>query len=191
MKIKEKILYSRIKNKDRQAFVKAYDLYVDQIYRFIYFKVGNKEEAEDLSSAVFLKIWSYLQENNIIDSKTLRPLLYKIARNIIIDHYRKINQRENVSLDKTMEQGGLIDVKQDIAQRAEVMSDLMVIETKLPELKEEYREVIIMRYINELSIKEIAEILDKSKGNVRVLIYRALSTLKELMNQDENKNNFG
>jgi len=191
MKIEEKILYSRIKNKDRQAFVKAYDLYVDQIYRFIYFKVGNKEEAEDLSSAVFLKIWSYLQENNIIDSKTLRPLLYKIARNIIIDHYRKINQRENVSLDKTMEQGGLIDVKQDIAQRAEVMSDLMVIETKLPELKEEYREVIIMRYINELSIKEIAEILDKSKGNVRVLIYRALSTLKELMNQDENKNNFG
>ena len=191
MKIKEKILYSRIKNKDRQAFVKVYDLYVDQIYRFIYFKVGNKEEAEDLSSAVFLKIWSYLQENNIIDSKTLRPLLYKIARNIIIDHYRKINQRENVSLDKTMEQGGLIDVKQDIAQRAEVMSDLMVIETKLPELKEEYREVIIMRYINELSIKEIAEILDKSKGNVRVLIYRALSTLKELMNQDENKNNFG
>jgi len=191
MKIKEKILYSRIKNKDRQAFVKAYDLYVDQIYRFIYFKVGNKEEAEDLSSAVFLKIWSYLQENNIIDSKTLRSLLYKIARNIIIDHYRKINQRENVSLDKTMEQGGLIDVKQDIAQRAEVMSDLMVIETKLPELKEEYREVIIMRYINELSIKEIAEILDKSKGNVRVLIYRALSTLKELMNQDENKNNFG
>ncbi|NCO80050.1 sigma-70 family RNA polymerase sigma factor, partial [Candidatus Falkowbacteria bacterium] len=158
MKIEEKILYSRIKNKDRQAFVKAYDLYVDQIYRFIYFKVGNKEEAEDLSSAVFLKIWSYLQENNIIDSKTLRPLLYKIARNIIIDHYRKINQRENVSLDKTMEQGGLIDVKQDIAQRAEVMSDLMVIETKLPELKEEYREVIIMRYINELSIKEIAEI---------------------------------
>jgi len=191
MKIKEKILYSRIKNKDRQAFVKAYDLYVDQIYRFIYFKVGNKEEAEDLSSAVFLKIWSYLQENNIIDSKTLRSLLYKIARNIIIDHYRKINQSENVSLDKTMEQGGLIDVKQDIAQRAEVMSDLMVIETKLPELKEEYREVIIMRYINELSIKEIAEILDKSKGNVRVLIYRALSTLKELMNQDENKNNFG
>ena len=191
MKIEEKILYSRIKNKDRQAFVKAYDLYVDQIYRFIYFKVGNKEEAEDLSSAVFLKIWSYLQENNIIDSKTLRSLLYKIARNIIIDHYRKINQRENVSLDKTMEQGGLIDVKQDIAQRAEVMSDLMVIETKLPELKEEYREVIIMRYINELSIKEIAEILDKSKGNVRVLIYRALSTLKELMNQDENKNNFG
>jgi len=191
MKIKEKILYSRIKNKDRQAFVKAYDLYVDQIYRFIYFKVGNKEEAEDLSSAVFLKIWSYLQENNIIDSKTLRSLLYKIARNIIIDHYRKINQRENVSLDKTMEQGGLIDVKQDIAQRAEVMSDLMVIETKLPELKEEYREVIIMRYINELSIKEIAEILDKSKGNVRVLIYRALSVLRELMNQDENKNNFG
>jgi len=48
-----------------------------------------------------------------------------------------------------------------------------------------------MRYINELSIKEIAEILDKSKGNVRVLIYRALSVLRELMNQDENKNNFG
>ena len=54
----------------------------------------------------------------------------------------------------------------------------------MQEIKEEYREVIIFRFINELSIKEIAEILDKTKGNVRVLVYRALKALKELLSEE-------
>ena len=70
----------------------------------------------------------------------------------------------------------------------ELKTDLLVLETKLPELKDEYREVIILRFVNELSIKEVAEILDKSKGNTRVLIFRALKALKELLENDEKIN---
>lgn len=185
-RIEEKLLLYKIKRNDRLAFIKAYNLYVDQLYRFIYFKVGSREEAEDLCSAVFLKTWNYILGNSLKEHKTLKALLYKIARNLIIDHYRKNKDKETVSLDsdKGIE---VVDEKQNQAREIELKTDLLVLETKLPELKDEYREVIILRFVNELSIKEIAEILGKQKGNVRILIFRALKALRELLEVDKNK----
>lgn len=186
-KIEEKLLLYKIKRNDKEAFIKAYDLYIDQLYRFIYFKVGSREEAEDLCSAVFLKTWNYILEKSLKDHKTLKALFYKIARNLIIDHYRKNKDKEIVSLDGD---NGIevIDEKQSASRVMELKTDLLVLETKLPELKDEYREVIILRFVNELSIKEVAEILDKSKGNVRVLIFRALKALRELLENEEKIN---
>lgn len=186
-KIEEKLLLYRIKQSDKDAFIRAYDLYVDQLYRFIYFKVGNREEAEDLCSAMFLKTWHYILENSLKNQKTLKALFYKISRNLIIDHYRKTKGKETMSLD---DDNGvkLTDEKQSLNHDLELKADLLVLESKLPELKDEYREIIILRFINELSIKEIAEILDKSRGNIRVLIYRALKALKGLLSQDEKIN---
>ena len=186
-KIEEKLLLYRIKQSDKDAFIRAYDLYVDQLYRFIYFKVGNREEAEDLCSAMFLKTWHYILENSLKDQMTLKALFYKISRNLIIDHYRKTKGKETMSLDD--EKGiKITDEKQNLNNDIELKADLLVLESKLPELKDEYREVIILRFINELSIKEIAEVLDKSRGNVRILIYRSLNALKELLSQDEKIN---
>lgn len=186
-KFEEKLLLYKIKQNDRAAFIRAYDLYVDQLYRFIYFKVGNREEAEDLTSAMFLKAWHYILENSLKDYKTLKALFYKISRNLIIDHYRKSKRRETLSLDD--ETGIKIsDEKQDLNHDMELKADILVLETKLPELKDEYREVIILRFINELSIQEIADILDKSRGNVRILIYRSLQALKRLLSQEEKIN---
>jgi RNA polymerase sigma-70 factor, ECF subfamily len=187
-KIEEKLLLYKAKKNDKEAFIKAYNLYIDQLYRFIYFKVGNREEAEDLCSSVFLKTWNHILENSLKDHKTLKALLYKISRNLIIDHYRKNAGRETISLDDEIGTK-IIDQAQNIHNGLETKADLMVLETKLPELKDEYREVIILRFVNELSIKEIADILDKSKGNVRVLIYRSLTALRGLLNQDEKMNN--
>lgn len=186
-KIEEKLLLYRIKQSDKDAFIRAYDLYVDQLYRFIYFKVGNREEAEDLCSAMFLKTWHYILENSLKDQKTLKALFYKISRNLIIDHYRKTKGKETMSLDD--EKGiNVTDEKQNLNHDLELKADLLVLESKLPELKDEYREIIILRFINELSIKEIAEVLDKSRGNVRILIYRSLNALKELLSQDKKIN---
>jgi RNA polymerase sigma-70 factor (ECF subfamily) len=136
---------------------------------------------------VFLKTWHHILRNSLKDHKTLKALLYKISRNLIIDHYRKTKGRETVSLD---DENGIkiTDEKQSPGYNTELKADILVLETKLPELKDEYREVIILRFINELSIKEIAEVLDKSRGNVRVLIYRSLNALKELLSQDEKIN---
>ena len=180
-RIKDKILYLRLKQKDKDAFVKAYDSYIDDIYRFIYFKVGNKEDAEDITSQVFLKSWDYIQNNNLLEYKTIKPFFYRVARNIIIDHYRDKSDKENISINNEENRIDIIDEKIDLNKEVDLKNDIKNLQEAMRELKNEYREVLLLRYINELSVKEIAEILEKSKGNVRVLIYRAIKALKNIV----------
>jgi len=180
----EQVLFLRLKkHKDKQAFIEAYDLYIDQIHRFVYFKIGNKEEAEDITSMVFLKCWNYVYEGNLENYETLKPLLYKIARNTIIDHYRQNKNQLTVSLEAATE---TVDEKQDIYEQTITNIDFKsLIQEKLPLLKDEYRDVIILRFINELSVTEIAKILGKTNGNIRVLVHRALQSLQEIINNKE------
>lgn len=180
-KFKNRQSLGRLKSHDKEAFVQAYDDNVSDIYRFVYFKVGNKEEANDLTSMVFLKTWNYIQTNSLEDSKTLRALLYKIARTTVIDYYRENNGRVNASLDDEDNKIDIIDDSVDPQEKLDESADLALIKSKLPLLKEEYREVVIMRFISDLTLEEIAEISGKKKGNVRVLLHRALSALKELV----------
>jgi len=182
----EKKLYKKIRENDKDAFMKAYDLYVDEIYRFIFFKVKSKEEAEDISSSVFLKAWNYINDSKVLEEKTLRALFYKIARTTIIDHYRKSSsQTGDVSIDSTDSVFDIKDQNQNIHKSLELRNDTEKVMLKLDLLKDEYREVVLMRYINEMTIDEIARITQKSKGNVRVLTHRALKALEELINDDE------
>lgn len=183
-KFKNRQALSKLKNRDREAFVKAYDENVDDIHRFVYFKIGNKEEANDLTSVIFLKTWNHIQTNSLEDSKTLRALLYKIARNAIIDYYREANNKITASLDDEDNKIDVVDDTPDPQEKIDAEANLEMIKNKLPLLKEEYREVIIMRFINDLTIEEIADISGKKIGNIRVLIHRALGALKNLIEAD-------
>jgi len=186
-KFKEKKALEQLKNRDREAFIKVYDENVNDIHRFIYFKVGNHEEANDLTSMVFLKTWNYIQNDKLESSKTLRALLYKIARNIVIDHYREKGGKKAVSLDDEDNRIEIVDEKQDLSGDLEDKVNMELIQEKLPLLKEEYREVVIMRFINDLSLEEISDINGKSRGNNRVLIHRALNALKKLVEEARNE----
>jgi RNA polymerase sigma-70 factor (ECF subfamily) len=183
----ERRLEKGVKSKDKEAFLQAYDGYVNDIYRFIYFKIGNSEEANDITSQVFLKTWNYVQENKLKNRATLKALIYKIARNTIIDHYRSNSKAEKVNIDNNIDddQGrasiDIEDKSQDIARQAEINSDMEEVRRNLGKLKDEYKEVLILKYVNELSFKEIAAITGKSKSNTRVLAHRALKALRELM----------
>jgi RNA polymerase sigma-70 factor (ECF subfamily) len=185
--LKEKFLYIKISQRDKEAFVKAYDQYVDDIYRFVFFKVSDEEEARDITSSVFLKTWDHIQNNNLADYKTLKSLFYKVARNLVIDHYRKKSTRQNdVKIDRGAGlRDSLPDDSQDAAGRMEVKNDIELVLLKMAGLKDEYQEAITLRYINELSIGEIAGIMNKSRGSTRVLIYRAMNALRELMRQEK------
>jgi RNA polymerase sigma-70 factor, ECF subfamily len=179
--LKEQLLFAKIKKQDREAFIEAYDLYNSQIYRFIYFKIGNSDEAHDITSAVFLKAWNHIQEKSIENNDTLKSLFYKIARNTIIDEYRKNSRFTATSLDNENFPIDIQDDKKNIAKEMEAKSDLALIQEKLLQLKDECREVIVLKYIDELSITEIAKILDKSRGATRVLLHRSMKTLRELV----------
>jgi RNA polymerase sigma-70 factor (ECF subfamily) len=183
-KFKNKQALDRLRKRDREAFTKAYDENVSEIYRFIYFKVGSDEEAKDITSAVFLKTWNHIQTNTLESAKTLRALFYKIARNAIIDHYRERGKSQIISIE---EEGSKIDIpfETDEETRLDTERDIELIRSKLPLLKEEYREVLIMKFINELELEEISDITGKSKGNIRVLTHRALKALKDIMAEDE------
>lgn len=173
----------KLKTKDPEIFGHFYDLYVSRIYQFIYFKVSSREEAEDLTAETFLKIWEYIFENKKIDN--LNAFTYQVARNLVIDFYRKRSQQRLIpDSDESLEQ--LPDTKtMPVDQRVALASDVEKLEKYLRQMKDEYREVIVLKFFDELSISEIASVLGKSNGSVRVLAHRALNTLKELVERDE------
>lgn len=184
-KFNDKQALSRLKGHDKEAFIKVYDENVKEIYRFVYFKIGNQEEANDLTSMVFLKAWNHILNKTLEDAKTLRALLYKIARNAIVDYYRESGNKVTASLDNEDHKIEIIDETEDPQERLDRQANLELIKGLLPLLKEEYREVIIMRFINDLSLEEIADISGKNKGNVRVLLHRALNALRELTEKEQ------
>ncbi|MFZ4648441.1 MAG: RNA polymerase sigma factor [Patescibacteria group bacterium] len=181
----EKNNLSRLKSGDKEAFIKAYDDFADDLYRFAFFKLGSEEEAKDLVSVIFLKAWNYIQTNSLKDAKTLRALLYKIARNAIIDHYRDRGLSSEISLEDAPQALELPDDSRNQEDLLDQKADLALIQEKLMFLKDEYREIIIWRFVDDLSMDEIANITEKKKGNVRVLLHRAITALKELVNEGE------
>lgn len=176
---KDKNLKDRLKNKDQLAFEELYDRNVDDIYRFIYFKIGQKEEAGDLSSLVFLKTWEYIQKNRIERKETLRALIYKVARNVVIDYYRE-KRPDNLSLDDEKRKIDIADEEQDVLGDLSRQNDYELLLSNIMGLKNEYREVLIMRFVNELSLQEIADISGKKRINIRVMLHRAIKALKEM-----------
>jgi len=184
-KFKDKQTLSRLKNKDKEVFIKVYDDFAGDIYRFVYFKVGHVEEAKDLTSMIFLKTWNHIQNNSLTSSSTLRALLYKIARTSIVDYYRETGGKLEVSLDDDDNHLEIIDENHDLEGDMDKNADLLRIKNKLPLLKEEYREIIVLKFVNDLDIDEISEVTGKTKGNVRVLLHRSLAALKDLIKEDQ------
>lgn len=180
-KFNDKKIWHDLQENNQEVFAKVYDKNIKDIYRFIYFKVSNKEEAQDLSSTVFLKAWNYIQNNNIDHHSSIRALLYKIARNLVIDYYRQ--KKEKLSLDNEDKHIQIADVN-DILSNIDSDKQISLIIKNLYLLKEEYREIIILRFVNQLELSEIAKILKKSKGNVRVILHRALGSLRKIVKDD-------
>ncbi len=181
-KFQEKLLLLRLKKKDPEAFAQVYDLYITPIYRFIYFKVATRQDAEDLTSEVFLRIWQYITETEEA-IENLRALLYRTARNLVIDFYRQKAKRD-LPQDQEALNNVIDDRQQSLLSHIENELAMKNIERVLRKMKDEYREVIILKFVEELTVGEIAKILDKSKGSVRVLLHRALKVSRELLNQD-------
>ena len=177
-KITEKLLLYKLQVKqDPEAYAALYDTYVKQIYRFVYFKVSSHEEAEDITSDVFLKAWHYVQEKKEV--KSFSGLLYRIARNCVIDLYRLKSGKPESLMHEEFDAGDGGKWYADISTKVE--SDRVILAIK--KLKQEYQEVITFRYIDELDLSEIAEITGKSGIATRVTLHRALGKLKKLLEE--------
>lgn len=182
--LKEKFLLFRIRaKKDADAFGVIYDDYVKRIHRFIFFKVQTAEQAEDLTSETFLKAWQYLKEKKEVNN--LQALLYTIARSVVIDHYRATAaERGNLPLEtgEHLETEVADTAAEKSLRDVETSFDTTLVLERLRGLKEEYRDVVIMKFLDEMSTGEIAQILGKSRANVRVLLHRATRALTDAIN---------
>lgn len=160
-------------------FAKIYDQYVDKIYRFIVLKVNSEEVAQDLTSDVFTRGWQSFSLQKC-DIKNIQAFLYQIARNLIVDHYREKGQAQLVSVDYAPQ---IVDPSIDLEEKAMLTSDINRVKAALASLKEEYREIVVWYYLDELKVPEIAKMLNKSEEAVRVQIHRALLALREVCNK--------
>jgi len=158
----------------KHLFKESYETHADALFRFCYFKVSDREKAKDLLHDTFIRVWSQIQKDEEISN--IRALLYTIARNLIIDEYRK---KKTVSLD-TMMEGGLefsLHNEESIHNFAETQHAVALFK-KLPQ---HYSEVLHLRFVDDMSIQDIAILLHIKENVVSVRVYRALVSLRKLM----------
>lgn len=162
-----------------EQFGKIYDQYIDKIYRFVYLKVNSQETAEDITSKVFLRGWESFQKQGA-EIKNPSAFLYQIARNAVVDHYREKGRTKTVSADDTL---NLADPGIDAHEQAVLNADITVIKSAVQKLKKEHQEVIIWHYLEDMPISEIAQMVGKPEGTVRVILHRGLKSLKDIINE--------
>ena len=162
----------------KKKFGKIYDQYIGKIFRFVFLKVNSQETAEDLTSKVFLKGWEAFKGAESKEGKKIdnpQAFLYQIARNLIIDYYREKGRAQIVSTEFAPQ---IADPRTNLEETAKTNSDLAIVTQAMQSLKGDYQEIIIWHYLDDLSISEIAGILNKQEGAVRVMLHRALKDLK-------------
>lgn len=166
------------------AFGALYDHYIAQIYRFIYLRVSGREEAEDLTHEVFLSAWrnipSYKHKGFPFSS-----WLYQIARNKVIDHFR--TRKTTFPIEEVIERDLDIPALLNTEEDLDIVLDLEKIRLAMQSLTEEQQSIIIMRFVEDMAPKEIAEVLGKSEGSVRLMQHRAINNLKAILRKTKER----
>ena len=163
-------LYRQMCLGDQESARLLYERLERRLFRFLLAYAGDVETAEDLTHEVFLRLWQscdrYREEGNF------RAFLYRIARNVATDSYRHRRATER-ALDH---QRPVIDT-----ERNEAWMDVMVLHQALSRLRPAYRDVLVLRFLEQMKTEEVAEVLGKSAGAVRVLQHRALQALRKTL----------
>ncbi len=155
-------------------YLSLYEGSADSLFRHCYFRVSDRDLARDLTQEAFTRTWEYIAKGNKVDN--MKAFLFRTAGNLIIDHYRR---KKESSLD-SMAEGGFDPSGDDHKHIPELAAGKEALRAvKL--LEEDYRQVIVLRFINDLTIGEIAEIRGESENAVSVRIHRALKKLKEIL----------
>jgi len=162
-----------------EQFSRIYDQYIDKIYRFVYLKVSGQEIAEDITSKVFIKGWESFQ-NKSETIKNPGAFLYQIARNAVVDHYREKGRTKEISTEMSPETA---DPGTNAQEKAILSSDINTLKKSLQKLKKEHQDVIIWHYLDDMPIANIAQLIDKPEGTVRVMLHRGLKELRDIVQE--------
>lgn len=173
----EKLIQDAVKEGDSSAFGKLYDHYQPMIYRFVIVKVGRREEAEDITHQVFLQAWQNIRAYRH-RGHPFGSWLYRIARNQVIDYYR--SHKDDVSLEVADIEGEANHAHQPDAS---LQMDMERVMKAIRDLKPEYQDAIIFRFVEDLSIKETADAMHKTEGAIKLIQHRAIEELKKRIHE--------
>ncbi|MFD0051797.1 RNA polymerase sigma factor SigW [Actinomycetes bacterium NPDC127524] len=181
----EAIIKKRIKQVlkgDQNAFSEIVELYKDRVYQLCYRMLGNSHEAEDMAQEAFLRAYINIRSFHI--QMKFSTWLYRIATNLCIDRIRK--KKPDYFLDAEIAGTEGLDLYSQIAseisnpeEEIESMELQNTIQEEILKLPEKYRSAIVLKYIEELSLKEISEILDLPVGTVKTRIHRGREALRK------------
>jgi RNA polymerase sigma-70 factor (ECF subfamily) len=168
-------LVLRAIRRDQEAFGELYDRHVVRVYRHIYYMVGNAAEAEDLTAQAFLRAWEAIERYQVRGAPFVSWLL-RIAHNLGVSYLR--SKRDSSELHD-----GIVDTKErrDPEWSYQQTAEEELVREAILTLREEQRQVIILRFIEDLDYKEVAEIIGKSVAAIRVIQHRALNSLRKQM----------
>ena len=177
-----KNLQVRAKAGEQAAFGQIYDHFFKKIYTFIYYRVGHKEVAEDLAEDVFLKAFGKIAGMN--KDGSLEAWLYQIARNRVIDYYRE--KKLTVALEEVE---NTLEYETNVIDIVNLERQQIIFLKLLKELGAEQQAVLKMKFLEDLSNGEIAELLNKNEGAIRVIQHRAITKLQELIKKHREEQN--
>lgn len=169
----------------QKVFQEAYEEHADVLFRHCYFRVSNRERALELTQDAFMKTWDAVVKGTEIQN--YRAFLFRVLNNLIIDEYRK---KKSTSLDalleeETVNEGHFEDLRtgglEEEVDRIDLSFKSEELEKALLQLPDTYRRVVVMRYIDELQPKEIADVLGESENVISVRIHRGIKKLREGM----------
>lgn len=181
----EDILLQKIIHGDSQAFGVLYDLYLDEIYRYVFYRVSDQDDAEDLTETIFFKTWQSLvkTQRRWAPIKNFRAWLYRIAHNEVVNHHR--NKTPEVPLDEAI---NLHDQTPNPEKAVEIQERNRLLARAISQLDSDSQQVLIFRFINQFSHDETAEIMERTPGHIRVLQHRALKKLLSILMKERQKN---
>ncbi|MCR4325999.1 MAG: RNA polymerase sigma factor [Patescibacteria group bacterium] len=175
-----------IDSRDEKEFLKAFEAYADALFRHACFRISDRERAYDLTQDTFLKAWDYVAGGGTV--KQYKSFLYRILHNLIIDEYRK---KKSGSLDGLLEDETIASAVEarlsegSVRESEEALDEKVLIEkvrSRITELPDAYRIVLTLRFVDGLSIGEIAETVGASENAISVRIHRGIARLRVLCN---------
>lgn len=160
-----------------QDFEQAYLSYAEKIYRFLYWQTHDRALAEDLTGEAFSRAWN---KRSSYHGGSLQAWLFQIARNLLIDYRRK---KKELPLDDKVEVLASLG-QESLSIRAQRADEIWRMHKAIETLPDNLRGVTVLRFIEELSVREVAEVLGLTEVNVRVLQFRALRRLRGILDHE-------
>lgn len=169
----------------KKKFLEAYEQNADALFRYCFFSVSDRETAIDIVQSAFMKTWDHIADGGEV--MNFKAFIYKTVKNMIIDFYRS---KKTVSLDVLKEDDNFDPASdEDVAERGADRMDGKIAFDLLQKLPDEYREIIVLRLVDNLSFKEIAAMSDQTENAAAVRFHRGLKKVKDLFNRDNNCDN--